>query len=76
MKNIECEEFKFNDFFIFTHIVLLAFRLISLIVHCCVSTLQVCVWQELQAVRTEISCLEEQKRNIGDTVRALVVSIQ
>ncbi|XP_070684794.1 serine--tRNA ligase, mitochondrial [Pempheris klunzingeri] len=32
----------------------------------------VCVWQELQAVRTEISGLEEQKRLIGDTVKELV----
>ncbi|XP_074497413.1 serine--tRNA ligase, mitochondrial [Sebastes fasciatus] len=32
----------------------------------------VCVWQELQAVRTEISELEEQKRLISDTVKALV----
>ncbi|XP_069003609.1 serine--tRNA ligase, mitochondrial [Embiotoca jacksoni] len=32
----------------------------------------VCVWQELQAVRTEISELEEEKRHISDTVKALV----
>ncbi|TNN54257.1 Serine--tRNA ligase, mitochondrial [Liparis tanakae] len=32
----------------------------------------VCVWQELQAVRTEISALEEQKRSVSNTVRALV----
>ncbi|XP_056230287.1 serine--tRNA ligase, mitochondrial [Seriola aureovittata] len=32
----------------------------------------VCVWQELQAVRTEISELEQQKRDISVTVRALV----
>ncbi|XP_035010510.2 serine--tRNA ligase, mitochondrial isoform X1 [Hippoglossus stenolepis] len=32
----------------------------------------VCVWQELQAVRTEISELEKLKRHISDTVRALV----
>uniref|UniRef100_A0A8D3D5K1 serine--tRNA ligase n=1 Tax=Scophthalmus maximus TaxID=52904 RepID=A0A8D3D5K1_SCOMX len=31
----------------------------------------VCVWQELQAVRAEISGLEELKRDISDTVRAL-----
>lgn len=40
----------------------------------CVSTLQVCVWQELQAVRAEISSLEEQKQEISQTVKALVVS--
>uniref|UniRef100_A0AAQ5YTQ1 Serine--tRNA ligase, mitochondrial n=1 Tax=Amphiprion ocellaris TaxID=80972 RepID=A0AAQ5YTQ1_AMPOC len=34
----------------------------------------VCVWQELQAVRTEISELEQEKRRISDTVKALVVS--
>uniref|UniRef100_A0A3B4YX54 serine--tRNA ligase n=1 Tax=Stegastes partitus TaxID=144197 RepID=A0A3B4YX54_9TELE len=34
----------------------------------------VCVWQQLQAVRTEISELEEEKRRISETVRALVVS--
>lgn len=34
-----------------------------------------CVWQELQSVRTEISCLEEQKKTISDTVRALVVGV-
>ncbi|XP_008290390.1 serine--tRNA ligase, mitochondrial [Stegastes partitus] len=32
----------------------------------------VCVWQQLQAVRTEISELEEEKRRISETVRALV----
>uniref|UniRef100_A0A8C2X976 Serine--tRNA ligase, mitochondrial n=1 Tax=Cyclopterus lumpus TaxID=8103 RepID=A0A8C2X976_CYCLU len=32
----------------------------------------VCVWQELQAVRTEISGLEEQKRHISNTVKALL----
>nr|XP_046244471.1 serine--tRNA ligase, mitochondrial [Scatophagus argus] len=32
----------------------------------------VCVWQELQTVRTEISGLEEQKRDISDTVKAVV----
>uniref|UniRef100_A0A8D0A976 Serine--tRNA ligase, mitochondrial n=1 Tax=Sander lucioperca TaxID=283035 RepID=A0A8D0A976_SANLU len=32
----------------------------------------VCVWQELQAVKTEISGLEEQKKHISDTVKALV----
>ncbi|KAM4567177.1 serine--tRNA ligase, mitochondrial [Odontesthes bonariensis] len=32
----------------------------------------VCVWQELQAVRTEISKLEEDKKSISDTVKALV----
>ncbi|XP_035478993.2 serine--tRNA ligase, mitochondrial [Scophthalmus maximus] len=32
----------------------------------------VCVWQELQAVRAEISGLEELKRDISDTVRAVV----
>ncbi|KAG8002234.1 Serine--tRNA ligase [Nibea albiflora] len=32
----------------------------------------VCVWQELQAVRTEISGLEEQKRHISETVKGLV----
>uniref|UniRef100_A0A8D3C567 Serine--tRNA ligase, mitochondrial n=1 Tax=Scophthalmus maximus TaxID=52904 RepID=A0A8D3C567_SCOMX len=33
----------------------------------------VCVWQELQAVRAEISGLEELKRDISDTVRAVVL---
>uniref|UniRef100_A0A671UIT8 Serine--tRNA ligase, mitochondrial n=1 Tax=Sparus aurata TaxID=8175 RepID=A0A671UIT8_SPAAU len=33
----------------------------------------VCVWQELQAVRTEISGLEEEKSHISDTVKALVI---
>ncbi|XP_062275075.1 serine--tRNA ligase, mitochondrial [Scomber scombrus] len=33
----------------------------------------VCVWQQLQAVRTEISELEEQKKRISETVKALVV---
>ncbi|XP_061637293.1 serine--tRNA ligase, mitochondrial isoform X1 [Phyllopteryx taeniolatus] len=32
----------------------------------------VCVWQQLQAVRTEISELEQQKQYISGTVRALV----
>lgn len=32
------------------------------------------MWQELQAVTTEISELEKEKRHIGDTVKALVVS--
>ncbi|KAL3992269.1 guanine nucleotide exchange factor VAV [Sarotherodon galilaeus] len=32
----------------------------------------VCVWQELQAVKTEISELEEEKRRISDIVRGLV----
>ncbi|XP_068440245.1 serine--tRNA ligase, mitochondrial [Clinocottus analis] len=32
----------------------------------------VCVWKELQAVTTEISELEEQRRLITDTVKALV----
>ncbi|TKS81424.1 Serine--tRNA ligase, mitochondrial [Collichthys lucidus] len=32
----------------------------------------VCVWQELQTVRTEISGLEEQKRHIAETIKALV----
>ncbi|XP_037534000.1 serine--tRNA ligase, mitochondrial [Nematolebias whitei] len=32
----------------------------------------VSVWQELQAVRTEISELEEEKRSISQTVKALV----
>ncbi|XP_031597397.1 serine--tRNA ligase, mitochondrial [Oreochromis aureus] len=32
----------------------------------------VCVWQELQAVKTEISELEEEKRHISDIVRGLV----
>ncbi|XP_044057240.1 serine--tRNA ligase, mitochondrial [Siniperca chuatsi] len=32
----------------------------------------VCVWQELQAVQTEISGLEEQKKHISDTVKAVV----
>lgn len=31
------------------------------------------MWQELQAVKTEISELEEEKRRISDIVRALVV---
>uniref|UniRef100_A0A3P8UAS4 Serine--tRNA ligase, mitochondrial n=1 Tax=Amphiprion percula TaxID=161767 RepID=A0A3P8UAS4_AMPPE len=35
----------------------------------------VCVWQELQAVRTEISELEQEKRRISDTVKALVSSL-
>lgn len=43
-------------------------------VRVCASMLQVCVWQELQAVRAEISSLEEQKRGISQTVKALVVS--
>uniref|UniRef100_A0A8C4I1L2 serine--tRNA ligase n=1 Tax=Dicentrarchus labrax TaxID=13489 RepID=A0A8C4I1L2_DICLA len=34
----------------------------------------VCVWQKLQAVRTEISGLEEEKKHISETVKALVVS--
>ncbi|XP_059186484.1 serine--tRNA ligase, mitochondrial [Centropristis striata] len=34
----------------------------------------VCVWQELQAVRTEISGLELQKRLISDTVKVLVAN--
>uniref|UniRef100_A0A667XQF2 Serine--tRNA ligase, mitochondrial n=1 Tax=Myripristis murdjan TaxID=586833 RepID=A0A667XQF2_9TELE len=34
----------------------------------------VCVWQQLQAIRRDISDLEEQKNHISDTVRALVVS--
>lgn len=50
----------------------IAFQLISL--NICVSTLKVCVWQELQAVRTEISSLEEQKEHISGMVKALVVS--
>ncbi|XP_035535888.1 serine--tRNA ligase, mitochondrial [Morone saxatilis] len=33
----------------------------------------VCVWQELQAVRTEISGLEEEKKRISETVKALVI---
>ncbi|KAL3057005.1 hypothetical protein OYC64_007482 [Pagothenia borchgrevinki] len=33
----------------------------------------VCVWQELQAVRTEISGLEQQKVQIGESVKALVI---
>ncbi|KAF3848054.1 hypothetical protein F7725_021082 [Dissostichus mawsoni] len=33
----------------------------------------VCVWQELQAVRTEISGLEQQKVQIGESVKALVL---
>lgn len=37
-------------------------------------TLQVCVWEELQAVRTEISELETEKRHISEAVKALVVS--
>lgn len=32
------------------------------------------MWQELQAVRAEISGLEEEKSHISDTVKALVVS--
>uniref|UniRef100_A0A667XX30 Serine--tRNA ligase, mitochondrial n=1 Tax=Myripristis murdjan TaxID=586833 RepID=A0A667XX30_9TELE len=32
----------------------------------------VCVWQQLQAIRRDISDLEEQKNHISDTVRALV----
>ncbi|CAJ1066171.1 serine--tRNA ligase%2C mitochondrial [Xyrichtys novacula] len=32
----------------------------------------VCVWQELQAVRTEISGLEEKKKTISEMVKALV----
>ncbi|XP_028320348.1 serine--tRNA ligase, mitochondrial [Gouania willdenowi] len=32
----------------------------------------VCVWQELQAVRSEISEQEEEKRKISETVKALV----
>ncbi|XP_044209587.1 serine--tRNA ligase, mitochondrial [Thunnus albacares] len=32
----------------------------------------VCVWQQLQAVRTEISELEMQKKHISETVKALV----
>lgn len=32
------------------------------------------MWQELQAVRKEISGLEEEKSHISDTVKALVVS--
>lgn len=32
------------------------------------------MWQELQAVRTEISSLEEQKEHISSMVKALVVS--
>ncbi|CAG06435.1 unnamed protein product, partial [Tetraodon nigroviridis] len=35
----------------------------------------VCVWQELQAVRTEISSLEEQKEQISNMVKALVVTL-
>lgn len=35
---------------------------------------QVCVWQQLQAVRTEISELEQQKKLISESVKALVVS--
>lgn len=31
------------------------------------------MWQKLQAVKTEISELEEEKRRISDIVRALVV---
>lgn len=31
------------------------------------------MWQELQAVKTEISELEEEKRRISDIVRGLVV---
>uniref|UniRef100_H3DA11 Serine--tRNA ligase, mitochondrial n=1 Tax=Tetraodon nigroviridis TaxID=99883 RepID=H3DA11_TETNG len=34
----------------------------------------VCVWQELQAVRTEISSLEEQKEQISNMVKALVTN--
>ncbi|XP_033832704.1 serine--tRNA ligase, mitochondrial [Periophthalmus magnuspinnatus] len=34
----------------------------------------VSLWQQLEAVRAEISSLEEQKRAIGDTVKALVTS--
>ncbi|XP_011607049.2 serine--tRNA ligase, mitochondrial [Takifugu rubripes] len=34
----------------------------------------VCVWQELQAVRAEISSLEEQKKQISQTVKALVTN--
>ncbi|XP_008307634.3 serine--tRNA ligase, mitochondrial [Cynoglossus semilaevis] len=34
----------------------------------------VCVWQQLQRVRTEISQFESQKRQISDTVKTLVKS--
>lgn len=37
------------------------------------TTLQVCVWQELQAVRMEISGLEAQKRHVSDTVKEFLV---
>lgn len=59
--------------FSFTPAVLLVFTA-DLTDRVCVSTLQVCVWQELQAVRTEISGLEEQKRHVSDAVKELVVS--
>lgn len=50
----------------------IAFQVISIKMYA--STLQVSVWQELQAVRTEISTLEEQKNHITHIVKALVVS--
>lgn len=49
---------------------------LSLIIVVCVSVLKVCVWQELQSVRTTISSLEKQKKYISDTVRALVVGAE
>lgn len=53
---------------------LLPLLLLMTSLNICTSTLQVCVWQELQAVRTEISSLEEQKEHISSIVKALVVS--
>lgn len=49
------------------------FILTLCVCYVCVS-IQVCVWQQLQRVRTEISQFESQKRQISDTVKTLVVS--
>lgn len=56
------------------HILVLSPVAFSRIVDMRVCFSQVCVWQQLQAVRREISELEQQRQHISGTVKGFVVS--